>query len=1032
VKILRRILIGVVLTVVLAGLLVGLAFVPAVQTWYAQSKLDAREDVHGTVGSLSAGLHQVELADLHLEIGAVVIDVPSLQANLPVTSAAWKHDVRIGSLVAKGWTIDLSRTLEPEKTPAQPGSTAEPTKTAGTAATATSTTTVPAETPEVQQALKILRSIVGGQALPCDLSLDGVELEGDVIVSSPQSGSVRVHVTVKGGGVAAGREGDLVIAADAVSPWPGVREATLQGHLLVAQKSPRRIDRIALTSDLAIGREAPAEDINLALGLEIARGAGEALYRANVSQGGRRLVGFVAHCPEAGRQISGDWTVDVRNSDLALLMPDHAWPVFAATAAGRFESDGAFAAVRVNGKLGAGVNQLEVLAPALERLGGVALTAHFNLERRGHGLHFTDLGATMTKGVTSVSLQSLQAFDLDEQTGTLALADSNGDWLEGSTRNIPLDWFSDPNGALAVAGGNVTGEFLVRSTSGGLVLRPKQTWAVKGIAVQRSGRPLVRNLDLSLAWLADYDAAGWHMQWAPLTVSHSGRRLATVEAKFTRPPGANQGVAVSGTWQADLEAVAALPEFSAAGKLAGHSASGEFTANLAELSQVDAKVTVLGHDPAQVFSASVTAAEENVGKWSFQIPFKMSLGSQVTDLTAEGSWMSTPSRGRSYVRVTGDKLAVEQLRPLAVPLAALGGVAWPAKLLTATAADDASALGRDAAPFWGDVEGTLVFEVEQVNVGDRVYRNVGGSLEFGAREVRLEHVRGLRAQTLDDPTVRMAREPAQLEGRITFDAAAELPYALQATADLGEIDVASVLPPLKSGHDPLLEGHFTVTGGLGGSGANLADLASRVRQEFKLTSKAGISRLLKIYIGDVFQDEETSTLSDTVGGVGSLVGKLFALKSEPREKKVSKTVENVLDLSSQLAEIEYESCTLTVVRSPDGAIRLAALEVVAPDTRLTGTGEIAGGKGPAYFAQPLKLDLTVGARGHTAEMFGKAGLLSAKKDGQGYSNLNQTLHFGGSLEHLDQTMWHDLLIKAMNLPPSKKPAGDGATVNGRH
>ena len=176
VKILRRILIGVVLTVVLAGLLVGLAFVPAVQTWYAQSKLDAREDVHGTVGSLSAGLHRVELADLHLEIGAVVIDVPSLQASLPVTSAAWKHDVRIGSLVAKGWTIDLSRTLEPEKVPAQPTPAVEPAKAAGTAAGAPATATASAETPEVQQALKILRSIVGGQALPCDLSLDGVEV----------------------------------------------------------------------------------------------------------------------------------------------------------------------------------------------------------------------------------------------------------------------------------------------------------------------------------------------------------------------------------------------------------------------------------------------------------------------------------------------------------------------------------------------------------------------------------------------------------------------------------------------------------------------------------------------------------------------------------------------------------------------------------------------------------------------------------------------------------------------------------------
>jgi hypothetical protein len=285
-------------------------------------------------------------------------------------------------------------------------------------------------------------------------------------------------------------------------------------------------------------------------------------------------------------------------------------------------------------------------------------------------------------------------------------------------------------------------------------------------------------------------------------------------------------------------------------------------------------------------------------------------------------------------------------------------------------------------------------------------------------------------ETTPDAAIRGRGTPAQLEGRISFDPTAERPYALEATADVGEIDLASLLPPTKKNADPLLEGHCTVTGGLTGRGANLADLAAQTRQEFKLTSKAGISRLLKTYIGDVFQDQDSSALADTVGGVGSLFGKLLAIKEVPKEKKVSKAVESVLDLSSVLAEIEYDSCTLTVVRSPDGGIRLTAIEITAPDSRLTGSGEIAGGHGAGYFAQPLKLDLTLGVRGRTGEMAEKTGLLSQQKDRLGYSLLASPLHFTGSLERLDQTMWHDLLVKAMNLPPATKPAG-GAAVSAR-
>ena len=55
-----------------------------------------------------------------------------------------------------------------------------------------------------------------------------------------------------------------------------------------------------------------------------------------------------------------------------------------------------------------------------------------------------------------------------------------------------------------------------------------------------------------------------------------------------------------------------------------------------------------------------------------------------------------------------------------------------------------------------------------------------------------------------------------------------------------------------------------------------------------------------------------------------------------------------------------------------------------------------------------------------AELLTTAGLLSSRKDDKGYALLNQTVHFGGTLQHLDKTQWHDLLAKAAAPKPEEK------------
>ena len=86
--------------------------------------------------------------------------------------------------------------------------------------------------------------------------------------------------------------------------------------------------------------------------------------------------------------------------------------------------------------------------------------------------------------------------------------------------------------------------------------------------------------------------------------------------------------------------------------------------------------------------------------------------------------------------------------------------------------------------------------------------------------------------------------------------------------------------------------------------------------------------------------------------------------------------------------------------------------MIAGDMRLTGSGQITYVKGLPLRARPLRLDLQFGVRGLTARAFSAAGLLSARKDDLGFTLLNQPVVFGGTLEHIDNRQWHELLVQA--------------------
>ena len=504
------------------------------------------------------------------------------------------------------------------------------------------------------------------------------------MAAQPGNAPSRMHVTIKGGSLGPGREGDFTFDAVRDVMAPGFRLITVaaHGHLVVAAETSGILNRIEFKGDLSAEGGSLPKNTRLSADLAIARGASEERYTLDLSRGSRRLATVLARSPDTGLRLVGNWKIDLRDSDLAPFVPDQALPTFAVTGEGVIETDAAFARVQARGVLTAAGSHWGTLAPALDRIGTATLDTRFDFTRSGHSFRFDHLSASLAGTRPIVSVQALQPFDFDGATGKLKLTDPGAAWAEGSIRDFPLAWLSGLTGRFSFAAGDATGGFVVRPTKGGFALLPTLPLTAAGVSIESGGRTLGRGLDLSLSLHADYAPGSWQVQWAPLAISQAGRQLATSEGKASRVGDSDEPIAITGTWKADLEALAAPPAIPGFSWITARSASGDFSASLGGQTVVEGNLAVVGHDPGRSVTASLRANFNADGSVNFNVPVKIVSGTNGTDVSAEGKWTLAKRRPQPVVdlRLASENLALDDLRLLAVPMAAAAGVPLPPSL----------------------------------------------------------------------------------------------------------------------------------------------------------------------------------------------------------------------------------------------------------------------------------------------------------------------------------------------------------------
>lgn len=988
----------------------GLAFIPAVQTWLAERAFSGHAGINVSIGSLWARFGVLEAEDVRVEFPNAVLTVPALTSELPIFPAARAHRYAFHQITAKGWTLDLR---PPQKEPAANDSNSP---SSDTPADSTPKDVTPAAV--TQAVTHAFSGLLVGRKLPADFSADEVNLEGEVLVPTSAASTAEpthVHVTITGSGLGAGRKSALTLAIDSAFPTPQMPgfNFTAQGELVVVMDSPRTFSRIEWKPVVALRPGPLSKPIELSVDAAVSPKDADETYLIDVSKADRHFAVITGTYYGSKMEISGTWKSEIAQADLLPLMPTSPPPPFALSGEGEFDVDPPFDRLHLVGNVRGTDGRLTALATLVGAPRSGDLNTQFDLVRSGDSLHVTRLNASIGSPQPIATAVSLQPFEVSITSGLVTLSKPKSDWFAGTIVGLPLSWLSASIRPWEFRGGQIGGGFTVNLTENGFAFRGNSPMTASSVEIVKNGAPMAKDLNVEIVLSGEKDSKGWRVRGAPVSVTNDGKTAAKMDVTVSRPIDPRYPLTFETKGTVDLAALSSQNGFSGARDLPIGAITGDVVTSIGEWIHFAGDVTLAERTTTRTLSAKLNADFRKDRSLVFRVPITLSDGTTKTELATEGTWLPSKYGHEITGSLAGKNLDIESLRVLGPLLAEVVRPEQNAKIRPQASSQGEVNAKADTVPFWGDVVGRLTFNAETLKFGGSELQDVHGTFRFEPKGLFLDHA-----------MYQLSNHLAEANASVSFDAAAQVRYHVTGTFDDGEIDAEPLFGKPPEGQDPPFHGKFKVASALKGEGNTLDELLARTQQEFRLTSTSGIVRLLKTHVTGITHEKE-SKVGDAADVVGGLFGKVAGVKPNSirtGEVKLSKTTDNILNFSYDCGEIGYSELNITASRGSDGALHVDQLTMIAPDEHLTATGEVSYVKGAPLTKEPLSLVMQFGVKGQTADLLAGSGLLSANKDGLGYTLFEKPIRLSGSLEHLDVTEWHDLLYGAAlrTAEPKKK------------
>lgn len=953
-KLLRILLLLAALFVGLGALALALVFNSSFQTWAARKVLAQQPGAEVSLQRVSAGLQRVQVEQVRVALPEGVLTLPSLEVHLPVLDAALREKVAVSRLVAKGWTLDL-------------------TKAAGGKARA------PTGVESAAAAVAIaFQGIFKQLQLPVDLSLDGVELEGDIIFPDAASGGTgRARVTLQGGRLGVLSEGVFnfaVVAGRSAGDQP-VNALNVRGTLQVGMDTARAFSRLALKIDAEASGPALPQGVQLTADLTAARVPGGESYGVNVQSVGKRLVDLQANFPDDRARLGGVWKLDVRDTDIAPFVLGRPLPTFEVAGGGMFETNAAFSYIHAAGRLKTSVDRLGTLQPQFAAVDAFGTYGEFDVTLRETTVRIDRLVWSLNQVDPVLTMQAIQAFEYNTATGELKVADAAADLLVIDLQGVPLRWAAPFVTDYTFSGGALRGQLVLTAGAEGLAVRSRAPLTLGQLEVGQAGQPLLSKVDLTAQFAADYSPQGWQADLAEVTAVGSGAPLLSLTAKIGQLTGAAAPIKATGRWTAMLPALLQQPVLLGSATLSAGRLQGEFSGSLGEQVELTSRfnLTDLAVPTGEVLPAiqgDLRASRNSEGVLKFELPLVFSSPgkSRQSDLNLAGSLQPNGGEWKIDARLDAREVFLEDVQVLA----ALAG-----------AHDKVPVPGDPAQSFWHGYSGQVVLALKKLQIGDQLeLADVSGIIRLEAGALRLD---GLRAGLGEGAA-------ARVNGGLTFEPAALQPYALTADLAVTDFNPAKILQAFRPTQPAVVDGTFTITSRLTGRAANPADLAEAAQGDFTLVSRGGVFRGLPVSVSS--RVETSGRIASGVAAVGGLLG---AVTGRREYADIGNKASAVAELSKALAAIPYDQLNVVLARDESLATILRDFTLIAPELRLSGVGEAKTGADRSFLNSALAMEFKLSARGRTADLLGYLGALENGTDELGYTRSNLPLKVAGTL-----------------------------------
>ncbi|HVU18672.1 MAG TPA: hypothetical protein VHD32_17340 [Candidatus Didemnitutus sp.] len=570
---------------------------------------------------------------------------------------------------------------------------------------------------------------------------------------------------------------------------------------------------------------------------------------------------------------------------------------------------------------------------------------------------------------------------------------------------LPLGALGHLPGPYRVDGIVAANEFLVKGGGDKLSISCTAPLQMSEFMVARAGERELQGLAVECAPTLEFSAGqATRLALGDVQIRDSaGGVIARLNAEVAGPW---PDVRAQASFNVDLPLAGAQPGFQRAAGLSAGRAVGEFRAAILPggALQTEARATVNGlvhRDGAKVLpvaNLSLRTLTRLDGTFSIEAPILIDSAGIRSDLKLAGEGSLRPGGSNLEAHLTGDHVDLGDLMLL---LGAGGGASE-----AATADHGLSPPAADPAPFWAGWEGNLDVNVKEVARG---------------REWSATNVSGRATATRD--ALNLEKLTADLGGTGKFSAVGDLvfgsgpdPYEGHARVVLADFDSGKFFRGLDPDAPPPFEGTGTLRAKWESTGLTWADTWSRARAEIDYTSNGGIFRGLKR------ASDKVSMASKAVEWSAALGSLLKTGKVKEAAEKVAGSGYYIDQLALALGEFNYDQFSFHLVRQETGDLQLASLALVSPEIELQGTGAITTEEAKRWSERPLRVSLTLGARGRVEQMLGRLKLLEGTRDAQDYAKAKDPIVVSGTVAHPDALSYYLGLLSAKPAEPEDKKA----------